>query len=94
MPWKQAKAVQSEADRLLLDRNIYYGAETLRVVGILLQPFMPNKAAQMLDVLGVPQDHRTYEYARLGADFEYGTPILNPGAGASEGLFPPLDFQD
>lgn len=94
MPWNQAKAVKNEADRLKLDRDIYYAAETLRVVGILLQPFMPNKAKQMLDVLGVPQTQRTYEYARLGADFEYGTPIQSPGKGPSEGLFPPLIVEE
>ena len=60
-------------------------------MGIFLQPFMPNKATEMLDMLGVPKEHRTFEYARLGADFEYGTPVQTPGKGKVQALFPPLE---
>ena len=37
--------------------------DTLRVCGIFLQPFMPSKAATLLDALGVPEDCRTWEHA-------------------------------
>ena len=37
--------------------------DTLRVCGIFLQPFMPSKAATLLDALGVPEDSRTCEHA-------------------------------
>ncbi|KAJ3553901.1 hypothetical protein NM688_g3375 [Phlebia brevispora] len=40
--------------------------ETLRVCGILLQPFMPSKAEMLLDALGVEPGQRTMEYAELG----------------------------
>ena len=40
--------------------------ETLRVCGILLQPFMPTKAGTLLDALGVPVEQRTLEHAALG----------------------------
>lgn len=38
-------------------------AETLRVAGICLQPFVPGVASALLDALGVSGDERTWEYA-------------------------------
>jgi len=32
--------------------------ETLRICGILLQPFIPAKAGTLLDALGIPQSER------------------------------------
>lgn len=40
--------------------------ETLRVCGILLQPFIPTKAGQLLNALGVPKDQRFMAFAGLG----------------------------
>lgn len=40
--------------------------ESLRVCGILLQPFIPSKAGQLLDALGVPDDQRSMAFAGLG----------------------------
>lgn len=52
---------------------------------------MPSKMKRCLDLLGVEEDKRTFEYARFGADFSYGTPVVDPGKAGSEGtLFPPL----
>ncbi|GAA5970087.1 hypothetical protein JCM11641_000262 [Rhodosporidiobolus odoratus] len=59
-PWL-ASASSDEAHRAL-----FFGSESLRLVGILLQPFMPVKAAQLLDMLGVPADRRNWEDVRLG----------------------------
>jgi methionyl-tRNA synthetase len=56
------------------------------VIGILLQPFMPGKGAELLDMLDVSPDRRSLSYARLGADDAYG-------AGKDKFrhiLFPPL----
>ena len=39
--------------------------DTLRVCGVLLQAFMPAKAAALLDALGVPEDCRTWAHADL-----------------------------
>lgn len=74
-------------------RTIYIVAETLRNAGILLQPFMPEKAKEMLDVLGVSEGKRTFEYAGLGKDFTYGVPMRPPGRTAHESLFPPLEVE-
>ncbi len=44
---------------------LYVTAEVIRQVAILTQPFMPESAAKLLDLLGVPADER--DFARLGA---------------------------
>lgn len=41
--------------------------ETLRVSGILLQPFIPSKAQQLLDLLGIDEGQRSVAFASLGA---------------------------
>lgn len=79
--------------QVVLSRSIYIVAETLRNVGILLQPFMPEKAEEMLDILGVSPDRRTFEEAGFGKDFTYGQPMRAPGRSAHESLFPPLEVQ-
>ena len=39
-----------------VDRIVYLAAEALRITGILLLPYMPNKARMLLDQLGVHHD--------------------------------------
>lgn len=78
----------------MLSRGIYLLAETLRIMGILLQPFMPDKSGKMLDILGVSQQMRTFEYAAMGKDFSYGTPMIAIGKTAHDSLFPPLEVED
>ncbi|GAA5890299.1 hypothetical protein JCM6882_008787 [Rhodosporidiobolus microsporus] len=47
-------------------RALFFGSESLRLVGILLQPFMPEKAAQLLSSLGVSEGRRRWEDAVVG----------------------------
>jgi methionyl-tRNA synthetase len=49
-PWELV-ASKDPKDITELDRIIYLCAEALRVCGILLQPYMPNKMAKLLDML-------------------------------------------
>jgi methionyl-tRNA synthetase len=70
---------------------IFVCAESVRVIAILLQPVMPSKMKRALDILGVEECNRGFEYARSHADLAYGTPFTDPGkAGADGTLFPPL----
>ena len=39
---------------------IAYAHDALRIASILLQPFMPQKATESLDRLGVPADKRSW----------------------------------
>jgi len=49
-PWKQAKAGEDAA----LDRTLWDLAEGLRLLAVLLHPFMPATATQLLTRLGLP----------------------------------------
>lgn len=60
------------------------------MIGILLQPYMPNKAKMLLDQLGVDESRRTLEYCGVGLDLEYGIPMIPLGGGYVGSLFPPL----
>lgn len=73
-----------------IDCSIYVAAETLRITGILLQPFMPDSAKKQLDLLGVAEDRRTFEWCSVGQDDTYGTPLVDVGTGKQGTLFPAL----
>lgn len=97
-PWALATR-RDRLSRMWVKWVIYSSADALRIAAILLQPFMPNKAAQMLDGLGVMRGRRTFDYARSGADLEFGTVAhpersrvnrVNPLAM----LFPPMPDMD
>jgi len=61
-PWQLAKD-EAQAERL--DTVLYGLAEGLRVVSVLLQPFMPESAERLLAALG--RDDLSLETARFGA---------------------------
>ncbi|KAF2499288.1 methionyl-tRNA synthetase-like protein [Lophium mytilinum] len=87
-PWNRVKESGTEAE---VDTIIYLSSESLRVAGILLQPVMPNKSALLLDMLGVDEKHRSFDYAEPGKDAEYGVSKVPLGKGLEGTLFPPLD---
>ncbi|PSR90790.1 tRNA synthetases class I (M)-domain-containing protein [Coniella lustricola] len=107
-PWELAKEIltinntpdlRQRSDEVLLYKVhvgmiIYTAAETLRHIAILLQPFMPDKAEEMLDLLGVELDKRSFAYLGVGKDFTYGKPLRPVGAGAYDALFPPLPVEN
>ncbi|KAK4192996.1 putative methionine--tRNA ligase [Podospora australis] len=88
-PWALVKSGDPN-DEGIAYQALYYAAEGLRICGILLQPFLPTKSAQLLDRLGVAKDKRTLEYAELYADYTYGEPFMEVGPDSQDGLFPPL----
>ena len=61
-PWQLAKD-EAQAERL--DAALYALAEGLRVVSLLLVPFMPEATDKLLTALG--QDDRSLEAARFGS---------------------------
>ncbi|MCJ1477922.1 methionyl-tRNA synthetase [Lambiella insularis] len=73
-----------------LNGIIYLCAESLRICGILLQPYMPDTMEKLLDMLGVSPEARKYENTLLGSDISYGTPSIGIGRGTQGVLFPPL----
>ncbi|KAK0727225.1 putative METHIONYL-TRNA SYNTHETASE, mitochondrial [Lasiosphaeria miniovina] len=89
-PWNLVKQKGMET---ALARAIYLAAESLRITGILMQPFMPGKATELLDALGVANDMRTLDHATPYTDFDYGTPFVALKRPYS-GLFPQLPVED
>jgi methionyl-tRNA synthetase len=49
--------------------------EVLRIGGIMAQPFLPVKAKEMLDALGVAPWRRTMKYAEWKRDRKYGAQV-------------------
>lgn len=75
---------------LKIDRIVYLNAETLRLVGIMLQAFIPESAGRMLDMLGVQPERRVWEWCVVGKDEKFGTPLIDLGKGKEGLLFPGL----
>lgn len=100
-PWALAKQLGSttnEKDTKMLTEGlclaIFDIAERLRHLGIWLQPFMPEKAAHLLDVMGVDESKRTFEYIGFAKDSTYGVPLRDPGSTAHDAMFPTLEVPD
>jgi methionyl-tRNA synthetase len=81
-------------------QSIVYAYHSLRLAGILLQPVVPGKAADLLDRLGVPLEQRGWESAiwRGGRAEEVDVAVIAArleGAARSQKerglLFPPVD---
>ena len=84
-PWKLAKEPGNEAR---VGTVLWTAAETLRILAILLSPFMPGACARLwtsLGQLGSPEDQRLPGAARWGG--------LQPGSPTSKGdsLFPRIE---
>ncbi|RHZ50157.1 methionine--tRNA ligase MSM1 [Aspergillus thermomutatus] len=72
-------------------RVLYNVAESLRISGILLQPFMPSKSNELLDILRVDETEpskRSFSAARYGCDPDYGEGVKKSI------LFPPLIIEE
>jgi len=83
-PWKSIKE-----DREATGRTLYHAAEALRIVGVLLQPVMPEKCGELLSRLGRPAEPVDFvESARWGV-LEEGSPV-NSG----EPLFPRFETEE
>jgi methionyl-tRNA synthetase len=72
-PWQLAKDPDRAAD---LDRVLHTLAEGLRVVTVLLCPWIPEASAKLLDALGTPD--ASLDSARLGARTIGATQALQP----------------
>lgn len=93
-PWALVKRAHDEESKALVNPTIYLSSESLRLVGILLQPFIPDMAAHLLDILGVAKDKRQLSDARPRSDFSYGEPIQSPGKDIWDSLAPPLPLEN
>jgi len=83
-PWTYTKLIKSETDaetkqmyQQLQSYYVFLASESCRILSILIQPVIPKLAGQILDRLDVLPEHRTIQYARVGADKRYGTNANN-----------------
>lgn len=79
-PWVLRKS-ESGADQRRFRTVLYVTCEAVRIAALLVQPVMPESAATLLDLLGQPQDQRTF--AAVGARLTPGTQLPPP-----TGVFP------
>ena len=77
-------------DKAFQKSIIYLCAESMRIVGILLQPYMPESMKRMLDMLGVDEGARKFQNAIVGSDSDFGTSKVELGRGRKGVLFEPL----
>ncbi len=79
-PWVLRKS-ESEADQTRFATVLYTTCEAVRIAALLIQPVMPESASKLLDLLGQPEDQRTF--AAVGARLAPGTVLPAPS-----GVFP------
>ena len=72
-PWELRK---TDPDRMAT--VLYVLAETIRHLGILIQPIMPDAAAQMLDQLAIGEDARTFAHLGPAHALTAGTSLPKP----------------
>ena len=70
-PWALAKTDPARQATVL-----YVTAEVVRQIAILAQPFMPDSAAKLLDLLGVPDGER--DFSRLGGGHRLAAGVTLP----------------
>jgi methionyl-tRNA synthetase len=93
-PWRKILTFSPGEPGEHVDKIVYCAAEALRMLGIMLQPYMPHKARMLLDQLGVRESRRTFEYCNVGGDLDYGLPMVGLGKGREGALFPPLTSEE
>ncbi len=77
-PWALKKT-----DPARMETVLWVTAEAVRRVGILVQPYMPQSAGKLLDLLAVPQDARSFAHVSDAHALAPGAPLPAP-----QGVFP------
>ncbi len=70
-PWALKKT-----DPARMETVLYTTAEVLRMMGLLVQPYVPAAAAKLLDALAIPETERSF--ASFGKRLVSGTPLPAP----------------
>ncbi len=72
-PWALAKT-----DSVRQGTVLYVTAEVIRQVAILAQPYMPESAAKLLDLLAIPPEQRQFQVLGGGRRIEPGVKLPSP----------------
>ncbi len=76
-PWVLRKS-EAEADQARFRAVLYTTCEVVRIAALLVQPVMPEAGGKLLDLLGQPEDRRTF--TAVGARLSPGTVLPAPTA--------------
>lgn len=79
----QAPWALKKTDPARMATVLYVTAEVLRVIGLLIQPFMPESAAKLLDLLSVKPEARRFSDVDAGEALRAGIGLPEP-----KGIFP------
>jgi methionyl-tRNA synthetase len=79
----QAPWALKKTDPARMETVLWTTAEILRVIGLLIQPVMPESGAKLLDLLAVPAEARDFAAADAAQALQPGTTLPEP-----KGLFP------
>lgn len=80
---EQAPWAIKKTDPIRMGTVLYVLAETVRVLAILIQPFMPDSMGKMLDQLAVPDDKRDFTAVSKDSALKAGVALPAP-----QGIFP------
>jgi methionyl-tRNA synthetase len=72
-PWAKRKT-----DSARMGAILYVTAEVLRVIGIFVQPFMPRKMGELLDLLAIARDARNFDQATAGHQLAVHAALPSP----------------
>jgi methionyl-tRNA synthetase len=79
----QAPWALKKTDPARMETVLWTTAEVLRVIGILIQPVMPESGSKLLDLLAIPAEKRDFAAADAASALKPGTALPEP-----KGLFP------
>lgn len=82
---KEAPWTLKKTDLARMNSVLYYLAESIRCIAIMLQPFTPDAAKKLLDQLAVPENERLFLNLTPAFALKAGTALPKP-----EGVFPRL----
>lgn len=83
-PWTLRKT-----DEARMNTVLYVLMESIRCLGILTQPFMPDSASKILDLLSIDTDKRAFDCLNSDHALKSGVAIEKP-----QGLFPRIEAED
>ena len=82
---KEAPWTLKKTDPARMEAVLYYLAESIRCIGIMLQPFTPDAAAKLLDQLAIAPHERSFTCLTAAYALKPGAPLPKP-----QGVFPRL----
>jgi len=86
---REAPWALKNSDLPKMNEVLYRIVETIRYIGILIQPFIPDSAAKILDQLSVPEDNRDFRHLTQEFAIKPSTRINEPLP-----IFPRLEIRN